>query len=58
MVIVFHGQMLYGKDSKASAVGKVFAFLPTCVMTVGAYLEKYSVTFFVTVTFLVYWIVT
>ncbi len=51
-------QMLYGKDSKASAVGKVFAFLPTCVMTAGAYLEKYSVTFFVTVAFLVYWIVT
>ncbi len=51
-------QVIYGKDSKASGAGKVFAFLPTCVMTLGAYLEKYSVTFFVTVALLVYWILT
>ncbi len=49
---------LYGKDSTASTVGKIFAFIPTCLMTAGAYLEKYSVTFFVTVAFLVYWILT
>ena len=48
----------YGKDSTASGAGKVFAFLPAVVMTAGAYLEKYSVTFFVTVACLVYWILT
>ena len=51
-------QMHYGKDSTASAVGKAFAFLPACIMTVGAYLEKFCVTFFVAVAFLVYWILT
>lgn len=49
---------LYGSDSKASGVGKVLAFLPTVVMTAGAYLEKYCVTFFVSIAFLIYWIVT
>ena len=48
----------YGSDGTASGVGKVLAFLPTCLMTVGAYLEKYSVTFFITVAFLVFWILT
>ena len=48
---------LYGKDCTASGAGKVFAFLPTCLMTVGAYLEQYCVTFVVLVALLVYWIV-
>ncbi|MBQ7540738.1 MAG: hypothetical protein IJT44_00430 [Clostridia bacterium] len=51
-------RMHYGHDSKAGAAAKVFAFLPACVMTAGAYLEKYSVTFLLSVAFLVYWIVT
>ena len=51
-------RMLYGSDSKATAAGKILAFLPTCVMTIGAYLEKYCVTFFVSIALLVYWIVT
>ncbi|MBR5618820.1 MAG: hypothetical protein IKW76_03710 [Clostridia bacterium] len=48
----------YTADSTASGAGKVFAFLPTCLMMIGAYLEKYCVTFFVTVALLIYWIVT
>ena len=48
----------YGSESTASAAGKIFAFLPTCVMTVGAVLEKFSVTFFVCIAFLIYWILT
>ena len=48
----------YGKDSTATGAGKVLAFLPTCVMMVGAYLEKYCVTFFVSIALLVYWIAT
>lgn len=49
--------LLYGKNSTISIVGKVFAFLPTALLTVGAYLERYCVTWFLSVGFLVYWIV-
>ena len=51
-------RMHYGRESKASSAGKIFAFLPACLMTAGAYLEKYSVPFLASVAFLVYWIVT
>lgn len=48
----------YGSESTASTAGKVLAFLPTCLMNVGAFLEKYCITFFVCIALLVYWIVT
>ena len=50
--------MLYGRESKTGVPAKIFAFLPVCCMTAGAYLEKYSVTFFASVAFLVDWILT
>lgn len=49
---------VYGKDSQVSVLGKVFAFLPSCILAAGAYLEKYCVTWFLSVGFLVYWILT
>ncbi len=48
----------YGKDSTASGAAKVLAFLPTCLMIAGAYLERYCVTFFASIAVLVYWILT
>lgn len=48
---------IYGKDSSIGNVGKVFAFLPTAILTAGAYLERYCVTWFLSVGLLVYWIV-
>ncbi len=50
--------MHYGRDALAKPAAKALAFLPACLMTAGAYLEKYSVTFLMSVAFLVYWILT
>ena len=50
--------MHFGKDSRVSPARKVFAFLPACILTGGAYLERYGVTFLLSLGLLVYWIVT
>ena len=51
-------KMLYSKDSTASLSGKIFAFLPACLLVAGAYLEKYAIPFLASVAYLVFLILT
>ena len=51
-------RMHFGKTGQAGMVRKVFAFLPICILTGGAYLERFCVTFLASVALLVVWIVT
>lgn len=51
-------QMYFGKESRVSAVRKAAVLLPAGVMTLGAYLERYCITFFATLALLIYWIMT
>lgn len=48
----------FGRGSSEGIAAKILAFLPACVLTAGAYLEKYAVTFLVSVALLAYWILT
>ena len=47
---------LYGRDSAAHPAGKVFAFLPAVFVSAGAYLERTTIPFLLSVGVLVYWI--
>ncbi len=42
---------LYGKDSHAKLVSKIFMAVPAVVMFAGAYLERYCVTFITSIAF-------
>ena len=48
----------FGKGSRVRLPRKLFAFLPACILTVGAYLERYCITFFASLIVLVCWIIT
>lgn len=50
--------MHFGKNSNVNPVRKIFAFLPACILTGGAYLERYGITFLASLAALVFWIVT
>ena len=51
-------RMHFGKDSGVHTARKIIAFLPACILTGGAYLERYGVTFLISLAALVYWIIT
>lgn len=51
-------KVLYGKNSKANITEKIFAFIPSCIIVAGSYLERYCVSFAIYIGVLVYWILT
>lgn len=51
-------KMLFGKDDQHHPIGKVLCFIPASLLTGGAFLERYSITFLLSLGLLVYWIVT
>ena len=48
----------FSKDSTVGTARRILAFLPVCILTGGAYLERYSVTFLLSIGLLAYWIIT
>ena len=51
-------KMIYGKESKTNFVGKIFAFIPSVIIVIGAFVERYCISFLLYTGVLVYWIVT
>ena len=50
--------VIYGKANHTHPIWKLIAFVPSCIIVAGAFLERYCITFLMYVAVLVMWILT